>query len=123
MDISHQPVLNSRVGSTTHPSSFLIDRPSRNLHTALRLISVPIGANLTIALSDPLTLTGDTRSTRTPGPLTTHRFEATMYGVRRIRSNDEQWGFVQPFKTTDPLTSKTRIPTMNNDAQGHMLCP
>ncbi|GFX91395.1 hypothetical protein TNCV_1934111 [Trichonephila clavipes] len=44
-----------------------------------------------------------------------------MYRVRRIRSKEEQWGFVQLIKTTDPLTSKTRIPTMNNDAQSHGL--
>ncbi|GFX80820.1 uncharacterized protein TNCV_3215681 [Trichonephila clavipes] len=42
-----------------------------------------------------------------------------MYRVRRTQSKDEQRGFVQPIKTTDPLTSQTRIPTMNNDAQGH----
>ncbi|GFV34588.1 hypothetical protein TNCV_1448941 [Trichonephila clavipes] len=124
MDISHQPLLNSRGGSTTlPPSSFLIGRPNRNLHTARRLISVLIGSNLTIALSDPLKLTGDTRSARTPDPLTTRRFEAPMYRVRRTQSKDEQRGFVQPIKTTDPLTSQTRIPTMNNDVQGHVLCP
>ncbi|GFW58221.1 hypothetical protein TNCV_2633951 [Trichonephila clavipes] len=105
MDISHQPFLNSRDGSTTHTSSFLIGRPSRNLHTARRLISVLIGANLTIALSHPLTLTGDTRSARTPDPLTTAVFESPMYRVRRTQSKDEQRGFVQPIKTTDPLTS------------------
>ncbi|GFU34966.1 hypothetical protein TNCV_2992541 [Trichonephila clavipes] len=44
-----------------------------------------------------------------------------MYRVRRTQSKDEQRGFVQPIKTTDPLTSQTRIPTMNNDAQGHVL--
>ncbi|GFW54139.1 uncharacterized protein TNCV_4372131 [Trichonephila clavipes] len=42
-----------------------------------------------------------------------------MYRVRRTQSKDEQRGFVQTIKTTDPLTSQTRIPTMNNDAQGH----
>ncbi|GFW01999.1 uncharacterized protein TNCV_1148791 [Trichonephila clavipes] len=42
-----------------------------------------------------------------------------MYRVRRTQSKDEQRGFVQPIKTTDPLTFQTRIPTMNNDAQGH----
>ncbi|GFX52934.1 hypothetical protein TNCV_3228021 [Trichonephila clavipes] len=63
MDISHQPLLNSRGGSTTPPSSFLIGRPNRNLHTARRLISVLIGSNLTIALS--LTLS---HSLATQGP-------------------------------------------------------
>ncbi|GFX85980.1 hypothetical protein TNCV_3719241 [Trichonephila clavipes] len=124
MDISHQPLLNSRGGSTTPPSSFLIGRLNRNLHTSRRLISVLIGSNLTIALSLILS-----HSLATEGPpehlvpLPPAVFEAPMYRVRRTQSKDEQRGFVQPIKTTDPLTSQTRIPTMNNDAQGHVLCP
>ncbi|GFX57615.1 hypothetical protein TNCV_2676011 [Trichonephila clavipes] len=56
-------------------------------------------------------------------PLPPAVFEAPMYRVRRTQSKDEQRGFVQPIKTTDPLTAQTRIPTMNNEAQGHVLCP
>ncbi|GFT83116.1 hypothetical protein TNCV_629401 [Trichonephila clavipes] len=124
MDISHQPLLNSRGESTTPPSSFLIGRPNRNLHTARRLISVLIGSNLTIALS--LTLSHSLATQGPPEhltPLPPAVFKAPMYRVRRTQSKDEQRGFVQPIKTTDPLTSQTRIPTMNNDTQGHVLCP
>ncbi|GFX44258.1 hypothetical protein TNCV_4376461 [Trichonephila clavipes] len=122
MDISHQPLLNSRGGSTTRPSSFVIGRPSRNLQTTRRLISAPIGAILTIVLS--LTLSHSLVTQGPPEhliPLPPTVFEAPMYRIRRTRSKDEQWGFVQPIKTTDPLTSNTRIPTITNDAQSHVL--
>ncbi|GFT68115.1 hypothetical protein TNCV_5003321 [Trichonephila clavipes] len=91
MDISHQPLLNSRGGSTTLPSSFLIGRPNRNLHTARRLISVLIGSNLTIALS--LTLSHSLATQGPPEhltPLPPAVFEAPMYRVRRTQSKDEQ---------------------------------
>ncbi|GFW86628.1 hypothetical protein TNCV_4334121 [Trichonephila clavipes] len=125
MDISHQPLLNSRGGSTSPPRHFSLVDPTRNLHTARRLISVLIGSNLTIALS--LTLS-HSLATQGPPEHLTPLPPAVFEGARCIESDelsqkDEQRGFVQPIKTTDPLTSQTRIPTMNNDAQGHVLCP
>ncbi|GFT94378.1 hypothetical protein TNCV_2391601 [Trichonephila clavipes] len=67
-----------------------------------------------------LTLTGDTRFTRTPGILLPAVFKAPLCRVK-LGQKDKQWGYVQPNKTTDPLTSRTKIQTLNNDPQSHVL--